>query len=110
MLPDVVSVERPRQPEHGDYASTLALQVARQAGVRPAELAQAIAGKLGGEPAIERVEIAGPGFLNFRLTSAAAGVVAGVIVEQGDAFGCGRALAGQRVSLEFVSANPTGPI
>jgi len=110
VLPDVVSVERPRQPGHGDYASALALQVAKKAGVPPAELAQAIASKLGGNPAIQSVEIAGPGFLNIRLSSAAAGVVAGVIVEQGGAYGHGPALTGQRVNLEFVSANPTGPL
>ena len=110
MLPDVVSVERPRQPGHGDYASTLALQVARKAGVPATELAQAIASKLGTDPAIQSVEIAGPGFLNIRMSSAAAGAVAGVIVGQGDAYGHGSALAGQRVNLEFVSANPTGPI
>jgi arginyl-tRNA synthetase len=56
------------------------------------------------------VEVASPGFLNIRLSSAAAGAVAGIIVEQGEAYGQGSALAGQRVNLEFVSANPTGPI
>jgi hypothetical protein len=61
VLPEVVSVQRPRQPEHGDYASALALQVARKAGVPPRELAQAIAGKLGEDPAIQSVAIAGPG-------------------------------------------------
>jgi arginyl-tRNA synthetase len=110
VLPDAVSVERPRHPEHGDYASTLALQVARKAGVPPRELAQAIAGKLGEDPAIQSVVIAGPGFLNIWLSSAAAGAAAGIVIEQGDAYGHGSALAGQRVNLEFVSANPTGPL
>jgi arginyl-tRNA synthetase len=110
VLPDAVSVERPRQPEHGDYASALALQVARKAGVPPRDLAQAIAGKLGGDPAIQSVAVAGPGFLNIRLSSAAAGATAGLVIEQGSAYGHGSALAGQRVNLEFVSANPTGPL
>ena len=110
VLPEVVSVERPRQAEHGDYASPLALQMARPAGVRPRELAQAIAARLAGNPAIQGADIAGPGFLNIRLSPAAAGAVAGMIVGQGDAYGRGLALAGQRVNLEFVSANPTGPI
>jgi len=110
VLPEAASVERPRHPQHGDYASTLALQVARKAGVPPRELAQAIAKRLGEDPAIQSVAIAGPGFLNIRLSPAAAGVVAGIVVEQGDAYGHGSALAGQRVNLEFVSANPTGPL
>ena len=110
VLPGVVTVERPREPGHGDYASALALQIAGKAGVPPAELARAIASRLAGDPAIQSVEIAGPGFLNIRLSPAAAGAVAGVIVGQGGAYGHGRMLAGQRVNLEFVSANPTGPI
>ena len=84
VLPETVSVQRPRQPERGDYASALALQVARKAGIPPRELAQAIAGKLGDDPAIRSVAIAGPGFLNIRLESAAAGAIAGVVIEQGE--------------------------
>ena len=110
MLPAAAGVERPRNPGHGDYASNLALQVARKAGLPPRDLAQAIADKLVSDPAIESVEIAGPGFLNIRLAPAAAAAVAGVIVAQGTAYGHGTQLAGQRVNLEFVSANPTGPI
>jgi arginyl-tRNA synthetase len=110
VLPDAANVERPRHPEHGDYASTLALQVARKAGVPPRELAQAIAGKLAEDPAIQSVAIAGPGFLNIWLSPATAGAVAGIVIEQGNAYGHGSALAGQQVNLEFVSANPTGPL
>src|SRR5262249_27700825 len=73
-------------------------------------MAQAIADKLIADPAIESVEIAGPGFLNIRLAPAAAGTVAGLVVGQGQAYGHGSLLAGQRVNLEFVSAHPTGPI
>jgi arginyl-tRNA synthetase len=110
VLPDAANVERPRHPEHGDYASTLALQVARKAGVPPRELAQAIADKLGEDPAIQSVAIAGPGFLNIWLSPATTGAVAGIVIEQGNAYGHGSALAGQQVNLEFVSANPTGPL
>jgi arginyl-tRNA synthetase len=110
VLPKTASVERPGNPDHGDYASTLALQVAKKAGVAPHELAQAVADKLIGDAAIQSVEIAGQGFLNIRLHAAAAGTVAGIVIEQGEAYGHGTGLAGQRVNLEFVSANPTGPI
>jgi arginyl-tRNA synthetase len=103
-------VERPKNPDHGDYASTVALQIAKKAGFRPRDLAQAVAGKLVADPAIKDVEIAGPGFLNIWLAPAAAGAVAGTIVAQGEAFCRGSGLAGQRVNLEFVSANPTGPV
>jgi len=110
VLPAVAGVERPRDPGHGDYASNLALQVAGKAGLLPRDMAQAIADKLIADPAIESVEIAGPGFLNIRLGPAAAGSVAGLVVEQGSAYGHGTLLAGQRVNLEFVSSNPTGPV
>jgi arginyl-tRNA synthetase len=110
LLPDAVSVERPRQPEHGDYASTLALQLAKKAGVAPVELARAIAGKLSEDPSIAEVAVAGPGFLNIRLSPAAVGAAAGMVIEEGNAYGHGSALAGQRLNLEFVSANPTGPL
>ncbi len=110
VLPTVVSLERPRIAEHGDYASSVALQVARKAGVPSRELAQAIADKLTGISAIRSVEVAGPGFLNIRLHAAAAGAVAGLVIQQGRAYGSGSGLAGQDVNLEFVSANPTGPV
>jgi len=110
VLPAVAGVERPRDPGHGDYASNLALQVAREAGLPPRVMAAAIADKLTSDPAIQSVEIAGPGFLNIRLAPAAAGTVAGTVVDRGEAYGHGTRLAGQRVNLEFVSANPTGPI
>jgi arginyl-tRNA synthetase len=110
VLPAGAPVERPKNPDHGDYASALALQVAGQAGISARELARAMAGKLAGHPAIQSAEVAGRGFLNIRLRSSAAGTIAGIVIEQGEAYGRGSGLTGQRVNLEFVSANPTGPI
>lgn len=109
-LPERTTVERPRNPEHGDYASNLALQVARTAGVPPRELATAIADELGRAPGIKSVEVAGPGFLNIRVDAAAAGELARVVVQSGRRYGRSTQLAGQRLNLEFVSANPTGPL
>ncbi len=109
-LPEATTVERPRNPEHGDYASTLALQLGKKAGVAPRELAAALAEELGRQPGVKSVEIAGPGFLNIRLDAAAAGVLARDIVLAGAEYGHTGRLAGQRINLEFVSANPTGPV
>jgi arginyl-tRNA synthetase len=109
-LPQSVTMERPRNPEHGDYASNLALQVAKRAGVPPRELATALAGRLSGTAGIKSVEIAGPGFLNIRLDPAAAGQLARVVVQAGRRYGESDSLAGQKINLEFVSANPTGPV
>ncbi|WJK42900.1 arginine--tRNA ligase [Solwaraspora sp. WMMA2056] len=110
LLPDVVTVERPRNPEHGDYASNLALQLAKRVGTPPRELAAALAVRLGEADGIASVEIAGPGFLNIRLDSAAAGALARTVVLAGREYGRSTHLAGQRLNLEFVSANPTGPV
>jgi arginyl-tRNA synthetase len=110
VLPESVTVERPRNPEHGDYASNLALAIAKKAGVAPRDLAQALATRLSGTPGIATVEIAGPGFLNIRLDAAAAGETARTIVTNGTAYGSSTTLAGQKINLEFVSANPTGPV
>jgi len=109
-LPETATVERPRNPEHGDYASTLALQLAKRVGVNPRDLAGWLAQRLSEAEGVASVEVAGPGFLNIRLSSAASGTLARAIVEQGQRYGSSEALAGQRINLEFVSANPTGPI
>ncbi|MEV0428422.1 arginine--tRNA ligase [Micromonospora sp. NPDC050495] len=109
-LPAQTAVERPRNPDHGDYASTLALQLSKKVGVPPRELATALAEQLGRAAGVKSVEIAGPGFLNIRLDAAAAGQLAKVIVEAGPEYGRSDALAGQKINLEFVSANPTGPV
>ncbi|GAA0509628.1 arginine--tRNA ligase [Paractinoplanes deccanensis] len=109
-LPESTAVERPRNPEHGDYASTLALQLGKKAGVAPRELAAALAEELSSQPGIKSVEIAGPGFLNIRLDAAAAGVLARDIVLAGAEYGHSGTLTGEKINLEFVSANPTGPV
>jgi arginyl-tRNA synthetase len=103
-------LERPRNPAHGDYASNVALQLAPALGLDARELAAALAARLSADPAVGGVQVAGPGFLNIRLTAAAVGSVAGVIVAHGPAYGTGRVLTGQLINLEFVSANPTGPV
>lgn len=109
-LPSTVVVERPRNPEHGDYASNLSLQLAKKVGANPRELAGWLAEALGQAPGIASAEVAGPGFINLRLeTSAQAKIVADVIAA-GNHFGHSQRLAGQSINLEFVSANPTGPI
>jgi arginyl-tRNA synthetase len=110
LLPATLGVERPRNPEHGDYASTVAMQLAKKAGTNPRELAQAIATKLGEQAGIKSVEVAGPGFLNIRLDAAAAGEVARTVVLAADSYGHSTAMSGQTINLEFVSANPTGPV
>ncbi|HEY1177753.1 MAG TPA: arginine--tRNA ligase, partial [Phytomonospora sp.] len=109
-LPSSTTVERPRQPEHGDYASTLCLQLAKKVGRPPRALAEAISAELGKTAGIASVEIAGPGFLNIRLDASATGQIAGSVVAAGDDYGKVDAFAGQRLNLEFVSANPTGPV
>ena len=110
VLPDTVTVERPRNPEHGDYATNVALQVAKKAGVNPRELATWLAEALAESDAIEVAEIAGPGFLNIRLAAAAQGEIVAKIAAAGENYGHGEAMADIKVNLEFVSANPTGPI
>jgi arginyl-tRNA synthetase len=109
-VPADVAVERPRNRDHGDYATSVALQLAKPAGRPPREVAELIAARLRVVAGVASVDIAGPGFLNVRLAEAALGRVAVQVVEAGAAYGTNDAAAGQNVNLEFVSANPTGPI
>ena len=109
-LPAEVVIERPKNREHGDWATNTALQLAKNFGTNPRALAELIAAELRGVPGVTAVDIAGPGFLNISLDAAAAGELAKAIVEAGEAFGRGSDLAGRKINLEFVSANPTGPI
>jgi len=110
VVPESVTVERPRNPEHGDYATNIALQLAKKVGSAPRELAQDLATALVADPGVASAEIAGPGFLNIRLDSGAQGSLVATVLSAGEEYGNGGAMAGRRVNLEFVSANPTGPI
>ncbi len=103
-------LERPRSREHGDWSSNAALKLAKAVGANPRELAAEIAEALQHTEGVASVEVAGPGFINIRLEAAAAGALAKAIVDAGDAFGQGTVRAGEVINLEFVSANPTGPI
>ena len=109
-LPPAVTVERPRNPDHGDYASNLALQLGKKVGANPRELAGWLAEALTQADGIASAEVAGPGFINMRLEASAQAVVVNSVIDAGDTFGHSDALAGRKVNLEFVSANPTGPI
>jgi arginyl-tRNA synthetase len=106
---DVVG-ERPRNRDHGDYATNVALQLAKKAGVSPRELAGMLAERLTGSPGVASVDIAGPGFLNIRVTADAQGVLAAQVVAAGPSYGTSQTLAGTRFNVEFISANPTGPL
>ncbi|KAA8965637.1 arginine--tRNA ligase [Mycobacterium sp.] len=109
-LPPMVAVERPRNPAHGDYASNLALQVAGKVGANPRELAGWLAEALTKADGIASAEMAGPGFINLRLKPSAQGAIVDNIIEAGVTFGHSTTQAGHKINLEFVSANPTGPI
>jgi arginyl-tRNA synthetase len=109
-LPATVTVERPRDPEHGDYASNLALQLGKKVGVNPRELASWLTDALGQAYGISSAEVAGPGFINIRLEASAQGVIINNVVDSGENYGHSDALEGHKINLEFVSANPTGPI
>ena len=103
-------LERPKNRDHGDWASNAALKLSKVVGANPREFAAEIAAGLQSVEGIANVEVAGPGFINIRLDAAAAGALAKTIVEQGDAFGTNDSQRGNTINLEFVSANPTGPL
>ncbi|MDN6794069.1 MAG: arginine--tRNA ligase [Propionibacterium sp.] len=109
-VPDTVKVERPRNRDHGDWSTNVALQLSRRAGLAPRDFAEVLAGELESAEGIEQVAIAGPGFINITLGAASAGALAGTIVEAGAAFGTNPSLSGTHINLEYVSANPTGPV
>lgn len=106
---DIV-LERPRNRDHGDWATNIAMRVAKSLGTNPRELAQQIADGLTAVEGIASVEVAGPGFINVRLDAAAAGALAKVIVDAGEAYGQNSSQEGRSINIEFVSANPTGPL
>ncbi|MDQ6934356.1 MAG: arginine--tRNA ligase [Actinomycetota bacterium] len=110
-VPDQVVVERPRSKEHGDYATNVALQLGKKAGfASPRDLAELLAGQLAVAEGIAKVDIAGPGFLNITVAADSQGQVAADVVAAGTSYGRTDTQVGHNVNLEFVSANPTGPV
>ena len=109
-VPDQVRVERPKNRDHGDWSTNIALQLAKSAGMPPRELAGKVAERLGRVAGVKVVDIAGPGFLNITLDAASAGELARSIVEAGAVYGHNEAAKGEVINLEFISANPTGPL
>ena len=103
-------VERPKNRDHGDWASNAAMKFAKRIGVNPRELAEEIVTRAVEIDGVAKAEVAGPGFINITLDAASAGETARRVVEQGANYGRSDTLAGQRINLEFVSANPTGPL
>ena len=108
-LPEI-PIERGRDGAHGDYASPVAMALARQARKNPRAIAELIVSRLEGSPVIARVDIAGPGFINFTIAQTARATLVDRILAAGEAFGRSERGADRRVQVEFVSANPTGPL
>jgi len=109
-IPEELRLERPKTRDHGDYATNIALALAKAAQLAPRVIAESLAPLVAEIPGVAAAEIAGPGFINIRLDSATLGQTAQIIVEKGADYGTGTALAGQQINLEFISANPTGPL
>ncbi|NDB18097.1 MAG: arginine--tRNA ligase, partial [Actinobacteria bacterium] len=109
-VPERIAVDRPKNREHGDWSTNIAMVLAKPAGMNPRECAQLIADRLAANPDFSRVDVAGPGFINLTMSAAAAGRIAGDIVTAGSHFGHSQSLAGQAINVEFISANPTGPL
>jgi len=108
--PDSITLERPKNRDHGDYATSIALQLAKSAGKNPRVIAEIIAAELAGVDSIAAVDVAGPGFINITLNRASQAQLVESIINSGATYGHGDALAGVRINLEFISANPTGPL
>ncbi|MFD1861023.1 arginine--tRNA ligase [Aeromicrobium camelliae] len=109
-VPASVRVERPKVKEHGDYATNVAMQLTKKAGRPPREIAELLADRLSVSDGIASAEVAGPGFLNIRVAAGAQGDVARHVLEAGESYGHAAESTGRRINLEFISANPTGPL
>ncbi len=105
-----IALERPKGKDHGDWATSIALKLAKDFSSNPRELATALASAIESLPGVAKADVAGPGFINITLDAGAAGELIATIVKAGDTYGHGRDLAGETINLEFVSANPTGPL
>jgi arginyl-tRNA synthetase len=104
-----IVVERPKDSNHGDWSTNVAMQLSKKIQLRPRELAEQLVARLSADPVFERVEVAGPGFINFWVRPAGEEIVS-EILRLGENFGMGQKLSGRNVNLEYVSANPTGPL
>jgi arginyl-tRNA synthetase len=109
-IPEAIKLERPKDRDHGDYATSIALQLAKPVGKNPRDVAQIICDLLAGTEGISKVDIAGPGFINITLNRANQAELVSTILKATKDYGKGSALAGVRINLEFISANPTGPL
>jgi arginyl-tRNA synthetase len=114
-LPSQISLDRPKNRDHGDYATSISLTLSKAANLQPRVIAEVIVKSLTDNnllttAGINKVEIAGPGFINITLESASQGAVVSQILTEGKKYGSGKSLAGKKINLEFVSANPTGPL
>ena len=109
-IPEAIKLERPKDRDHGDYATSIALQLAKPASKNPRDVAQIICDLLAGTDGISKVDIAGPGFINITLNRANQAELVTTILKATKDYGKGSALAGVRINLEFISANPTGPL
>lgn len=109
-VPAEVTVERPRDRSHGDYATNVALKLAKRAGTNPRAFADLLADRLRTSDGVAAVEVAGPGFINITVAAGAQGQVAADVLAAGATYGRSQTLAGQRINVEFISANPTGPL
>ncbi len=109
-IPSEIVVERPKNLDHGDWATNVAMQVGKKAGLNPRAAAEILQPILQELPGVEAIEIAGPGFINIRLDAASQGELARDIIAKGKNFGRGTQLAGKKINVEFISANPTGPL
>lgn len=110
VVPSDTKIERPKSREHGDWATNIAMQVAKTAGLPPRVIADAVAAELRNREGIASVDVAGPGFINISLAAGAAGELARAIVSAGAGYGLSSGFSGESINIEFISANPTGPI
>ena len=109
-VPDSIPLERPKNRDHGDYASSIALQLAKPSGKNPRDVAELLKTELESLPEVTKVDIAGPGFINITLNRASQANLVRTILSSADKYGHGELLKGVKVNLEFISANPTGPL
>ena len=109
-VPAVITLERPKNRDHGDYATSIALQLAKAAGKNPREIATILQAAIASIAGVVKVDIAGPGFINITLNRASQAELVRTILSAGNKYGRGFALQGVKINLEFISANPTGPL